>query len=255
MQAGKLMVTAAVVVLFLVGHAAATDLDFSFSVNPDPLSPYSGTPANGDAFYPNTNYYGSYITDGNTYPTWLRRGGTTAINPLTQHSDGGVGWTPDILVTFPDTGIARSVYLDPAYGDLDDVLYMPNSASGKAYPLSLSDDNSDIAINPVLHSFDLAYYQGGTLASVQVETYDGANLTTLWSTTDVVFAENGHVTFDFGGVPIEGTEQSLWISYTTQAAEPIYNVALDNVIFSQTPEPTALSLIAVGGLALLRRRR
>jgi hypothetical protein len=102
--------------------------------------------------------------------------------------------------------------------------------------MGLKDDNTKPGVNPVLHSFDLAYYGGGTLAEVGVYSWNGttSTLTALWSTTNVAIPAGGHVTFDFGGVPLEGTEDSMWISYTTQTEEAVSYVAMDNVIFSQS---------------------
>ncbi len=242
----------------VAGSVSATELDFSFSVNPNPTVPFGGSASNFDAFDPGSTHYGSYIADGNPYGSWIWHdfggGSWDWVNPLAQHTDGGVGWTPDIAVIFPGGSLLEQLYFDPVYGDLDDVMYIADSNSGKGWPLSLSDDNSDAAINPVLHSFDLALFGGGTLTEVEVVSYDGVNLTTLWSTNNVAVPSNGHVTFDFGGAPITGVEESLWITYTTPEGVPVQNVALDNVVFSQTPEPGAWLLLSAGAALLLRRR-
>ncbi len=233
--------------LLAVSTGTATELDFSFSTNPSPLAPYGGSASNTDAFHPNSTLYGSYISNGDPYGTWLWHdfggGNWDWVNPLTQHPDGGVGWSPQIAVKFtlenPD--ILQRVYLDPAYGDLVGVLYSSSSDSGEHWPISFSDDNTLPTVNPLLHGFDVAYFGGGTLAGVRVSSWDGANVTHLWEQTDVVVPANGHVSFDFG-VPLEGTEESLWINFTTQPGEPIFNVALDNIVISQTDYPATQTL-------------
>ena len=67
-------------------------------------------------------------------------------------------------------------------------------------------------------------------------------------------ASNPGVTYDFGG-PI--TAQYIRIDMDTNWEEQNSYVGLSEVQFNtaSVPEPSSMSLMALGGLALLRRRR
>jgi hypothetical protein len=84
---------------------------------------------------------------------------------------------------------------------------------------------------------------------------------TLTATGHATLAMNGSTVFDQVLSPIGAVESRAWFGAGT-AVQPLPGNAYDHVWFqtvtlsaSSTPEPATLSLIALGGLAVLRRRR
>jgi len=246
-----------VFVLFVATTSTwATELDFSFTTNPNPASGYTGDAVNNDEIYNvgTGNQYGAFIADGSGYDTWLWRASDSSyINPLVAgHSDGGVGYTPNIDIVLESA--ADALIYDTGFGDLTDVIYMNNGAIGsEVYFLCLNSNDPDFV--PQFNSVDLAYSGGATtLAAVTVSSWGTG--TVVWQATDVALPDGGHTTIDFGGTPVTGTYGAgLWLSVTTAAGVESKDIGIDNLVFSQIPEPATMALLGLGGFALLRRRR
>lgn len=103
--------------------------------------------------------------------------------------------------------------------------------------------------NVLLKSFDLAHYTGnGDAAQISVVVNGGS--------PNVSNINAGANHYSATALSYQGSTIALSITEPT-GANPANDIAIDNIVYGQVavPEPAALSLLGLGALGLIRRRR
>jgi hypothetical protein len=196
----------------------------------------------------NINLYGDNVTDFSP---------TTPFGSVPYYFDYGSAGnrTADVAVeyrwahatTISDNAPTAVKFYTTGFGDLTNVIY-----NAQPSPYLLEIRFVPTSTSPVrLESFDLAGFGADKIVPMikVVQDYNTPSATTLWGPfADTVISGTTHTTFTPNVAAGDGHTLSLLFG-----ADGAGVFGLDNVIFS-VPEPSAMALLAMGGL-LLRRRR
>lgn len=156
------------------------------------------------------------------------------------------GFTPDVTLQYGNTSPALWT---TDYGNLTNVLFEDADNTGV---LNLTFTGS--GINARLHRFELAAYNPAfgpdpTITSVTV--FDSAN-TVLFSQNNVTVSTTTSTAFAFA-TPLEDDVLRIEID-ARNLADLNDDIAIDNVVFSQVPEPASAALLIIGGAFCCMRR-
>jgi hypothetical protein len=162
------------------------------------------------------------------------------------------GPTPAIVARY-GTGTTSDFSGWPiSYSDLVNVIY-PHS-SPKVVDVKFT---ADPGFNVALHSFQMAGWPNADYTINSVKVLNEASVE-LYSQVNVLVEGNGvgapHTDFNFGS-PLVGQEITIRIDATNLSIGSFANIGLDNVVISQVPEPTGISLLLGGALVLAIRRQ
>lgn len=176
----------------------------------------------------------------------------TSANETAYYGQGN-GWTPKIVVNFPQSGWGPEWYRDNFGGSASGVAYLygPNGGLPQTQVVTLT---PDIGFKVLVNSFDLKPYLNNwydVTWSLHADNQSGPllagdSLTALASQTTSVTT---------GMDPYWGSVV-LKIQITTGSIAQA-RLGFDNLNFDQvsTPEPGTGALLALAGLALANRRR
>lgn len=160
--------------------------------------------------------------------------------------DDGISTPPYVFCIEDATG--NSSYVDAGFT-------MPNVLSCTGFgpgPGACASRLGEFWITPgeVSNHASLDFYGVGNGNTLVLEAYkDGQLLATTWVTPDT--NEITKYTLDLGGTIFD----SLRLTATGSADNSTVFGDIDNVNIQAVPEPATMSALALGGLALLRRRR
>lgn len=165
------------------------------------------------------------------------------------------GFTPNIVVQYDGLTASDDIrYWDNNYGDLTHVAW--GFTGETTFGLTLT---ADAGFSAILTSFDLAGWSNADYTIDAVRVYGTGNVL-LFSQSDVLVQGNfdgpRRTTFDFGPGLVSSVLR-LEIDADRLGTASV-NIGLDNVQFSQTPEPATIvtwSALACCGLAFGARRR
>jgi hypothetical protein len=159
----------------------------------------------------------------------------------------GTGFTPDVNV---DYGPHDLNLWNDGYNDLHKVVENENDGEN-GYDIIFTPNP---IITMTIQSFDFGNWGGAvTLPGISIRDQQGI----LWQQTNInvpASSATGHLTF----TPNISSNQRLYLHVdTTGLGGNSDNMGMDNIAFSQTsvPEPATMSALAIGALALLRKRR
>jgi hypothetical protein len=176
---------------------------------------------------------------------------STAMGSFSYGIDSG--YTPNISVTYTGTpgGPLGSDLCVWGSWSTQETNVLNNEDDGE--PLLRIDFTADSGYLVNLHSFDLTAYLGGTFTvdNLLIQNQNGALL------SESGISINGPINYndDDEGTIWSGTQISIILDLTSVGREND-SIGLDNIKFSQSvPEPATMSLLAVGAMALLKRRR
>jgi hypothetical protein len=239
------------------GTANATVLTFN-------ATPQFGDDQNlGDAGYAD---YGDNVTASD-----LAGGHVSGVNGKTYLYGSGGGATPNVTTAFTTSGPINGNRIYQGYGDLAaKSAYLSHSAaSGSPTPANEIDFltfTANPGYNVTLEGIDFAALSAGSTLRVfriftnntglGVPAYDAVALNAGASVPVPNVGHSSYTSAQFGTItaPVIRIEMSK----DFLSSGPYYNIAYDNVQFSQSvavvPEPAGLALLGLGGLALLRRR-
>ena len=122
-----------------------------------------------------------------------------------------------------------------------------NAANGSTLNWSLTVQNSALSNNS---TFDIEFFTGAFAGA------DGTDLVGLTSLGADTFTDSGNGTYDetaaSGSIDLSGLGDGseVWIRIANTAFDSVDDVSVEVV-----PEPSSLSLLGLGGLVMLRRRR
>lgn len=161
----------------------------------------------------------------------------------------GAGWTPDVAVsmtTVTDLGVQFEPHIlhwNTGYGDLTNVGF---SASNGYFSRIRFDASNGQQVS--LNSFDLAGYFQNDLEAVRIRVMDG-NGNVLWNRDGTIVSGTGASHSSYSP-SVSGS--SLILEFGSN-----WNIGVDNINFTQqpVPEPATMTALAVGALALIRRKR
>lgn len=173
---------------------------------------------------------------------------------VTQINDGvgtyqqGNGWTPNVVTSYQSTDSVTPLdyllYWNTSYSNLTDVAF--SAYSGGLASITLSADPGYLVR---LNSFNLGSYPSNERNAAVLTITDG----------------QGNVLFDMSNSTVGNSTTNEANLYTpnlvaselTIAWGNDWNIGIDNVNFDQeaVPEPATLSLLALGALALRKRRK
>jgi hypothetical protein len=159
----------------------------------------------------------------------------------------GYGNSGNITTTWTGTPTAWTT----GYGDLSKAVYGPGAGATMSLTLSASS-----GYQVLLKSFDLAdYNQFNSLATITVSV-DGGAASAVPGSGNAIVGGSSHNSFT--GLTYVGNS-SITLSITETDGNPGQDLGLDNIVYGQqavvVPEPAALSLMGLGVLGLIRRRR
>lgn len=205
------------------GMASATVLTF------DP-NPGNGSPINGA--------YGDRVTSamqgGFAYGTMF-------------------GQTPNVEVSYSSFN-GNMLHWSTDYGDLQDVIYAPESA--REFRVTLEADAGWLV---ELHAFDLAGWANTdyTINGVRVEV-DGSvefsEMNALVRGASADMQNRRHTSYDFGAA-LTGSVVEIVVDVANIVGASQDNIGIDNVAFGQVvPAPGAVAVLGAAGLVAVRRR-
>jgi hypothetical protein len=165
------------------------------------------------------------------------------------YDENGEGFTPNIAV---DYGPLAPVNASPdlwstGYGDLTNILF--KDADGFDY-LQVT-FTADPGFRVRLHSWDMAAFgavfsSDPTIDSVRVLDSGGNELLAL---TNVSISETTHTSFDYAANPF--VDDVLVLEFNSGNLGGLSDdIAFDNIVFSQIPEPGAMLLLLLGACEL-----
>ncbi len=156
---------------------------------------------------------------------------------------GAYGFTPDVTVAYttslPDSSVSTWA---TGYGDLANVIWGAGPASGENVGIvTLTASNEFVQ----LHELDIASW-GGSAPDAFLRVYDASN--TMVFENLGPFSQATHDNFVFNNI----IDTEIRIEFSQG-----WWTALDNISFSQTavPEPATMTVLGLGAVALIRRRR
>lgn len=162
------------------------------------------------------------------------------------------GLTPNVTVEYgggppPVNGFA--VYWGPDFGDLTGVLEAESEPIGLQIRLV-----AEPGYQVQLHGFDMAGWPAATytINSVRVRDADDNILFEALNPT-ILGAGPSHSDFDFPNLLTDEVIKIEWDS--TNLGGSSDNIGIDNIAFSQIPEPASLALLGLTGLVICGRRR
>lgn len=163
---------------------------------------------------------------------------------------GAGGFTPNIEVSYLGSSGTGLSHWTTGYNDLIGVAYHETDFEN-SFTIQLS---ADAGILAQLNGFDLGNFGGAAvvLPTVQVLGSGGA---ILFSETNVSLDPNvdPHLSFDFP-TPLESSELTISID-TTGLGGNSDNIGIDNIGFSQIPEPSSAIFVTLASLGLAFKRR
>jgi hypothetical protein len=188
-----------------------------------------------------------------------------AGNTYTLNYDRGNGWTPNVVVDYssaaPNTGDGVGRVADPtvAWGSrvawLDSDNNYPSNPNHSFYFTFTPDVGYAVRVN----SYDLLNYSfGGHSSEITLykDSVGGTPLVATYADNNVASGPGASQHYDLiaGGSVFYAGTVVLEVKHINGTN---WTLALDNLSFEQqlVPEPATLGLFAMGGLALLRRRR
>jgi len=188
---------------------------------------------------------------------------TYGDNVTAETMDGGAtygsdyGFTPNVTVSYGAPGMSPGVWRS-SYGDLTNVLFEDMDSTGILYVTFAADPGYSVC----LHNMDIAGYWPTLMMyfadPVQIDSLsvvDGSNNNVLYHSTDVDVSLYSHSTIDFG--PGVTAETLVLIVDARNLYTMNDEIGIDNIAFSQVPEPSTYALLT--GLVVLaltiRRRR
>lgn len=171
--------------------------------------------------------YGDRVTS-NTQDGFLYGGAADTPNVVADFTDGTEGWPS-------------------SYGDLSDVIFSP---SGTVLEMTLT---ADPGFRVLLHAFDLAGWLRTDYVINSVEVLGGQGQSLFFQANVLVQGDaNGpqHTSFNFaplssGAITIRVDATNVTTGFGSE------NVGLDNVRFSQVPEPATATLALCGLLGVV----
>jgi hypothetical protein len=181
------------------------------------------------------------------------------VTSLTMGAHGygqmGEGFTPNVVVDYDPSGGAAWTW-PGAYGDLPGPVLFESVDTAKLQ-IKLT---ADPGYRVTLQSWDMATY--GTIFHPDGETINGVTVydaggTPLFSQTNVYVPISTHISFETFPTPLVDTMLILEIdARNVTAAFGNEDIGVDNIRFSQVPEPGNISLAAVAiGASLIAARR
>lgn len=193
------------------------------------------------------------LAPGNELPQGYGDNATaTTMGTFSYGSTGG--FTPNVSVEYDGFSTQSNLnWWDNGYSDLTNVVeYEPDGAGGYSITFIAAPGHS-----VTLVSFDIGNW--GSQVTLPVVKVIDQNSQELFAQTDVVLpsSSNPHISFSPG---VTGQSLTLIID-TAGLGNNSDNVGLDNILFTEAaddttiPEPASLSVLALGGFALLARRR
>jgi hypothetical protein len=198
-----------------------------------------------DSVEPN---YGDFENGSNTTARLIGNGWTpnTQVDwgGLNQHGAPALQWYDDVVEW-------DGAQLDgvPTGGGHFDILFTPNAGYGVRLNSFDFDDYADFNGNTgTAHTFDWSLRDAGN------NVLFGATGVTVPADPDA--GDNDHLTINTGMTDYHAGALRLRITPQNVGENPEGDRAIDNLNFDQAvvPEPVSASLLALGGVALLRRR-
>jgi len=164
---------------------------------------------------------------------------------------GAEGFTPNVTAEY---GTGDPALWTTGYGNLTNILFEDQDGAGVLTVRLTGDAN----FNAVLHSFDLAAFTSAfsTDPTVQSITITDGGANTFFSLSNSTVSRTTSTPFDFTANPI--VSNTILISIDARNLGSLNDdIAIDNITFSQAPvpEPATMSALAIGAIAMLRRRR
>jgi hypothetical protein len=171
-----------------------------------------------------------------------------------QYDENGEGFTPNVVVGYgplsPST--ANPALWTTGYGNLSNVLI--KDADG--FPYLQVTFTADPGFRVRLHSWDMAAFSSAfsadpTIDSLRVLDSDGQELLAL---SDVSISESTHTSFDYSATPF--VDDVLVLEFNAGNLGNLSDdIAFDNIVFSQVPEPNAIMILLFGIGVLFGVRR
>ena len=235
------------------------------------------SPAAAVDFY--TQNFNGMGTTGTTFPAgWsilpLDGDSSSAVIPTSAEMTAATPGSSTLIVWYPALG--NDGWLDQA-GNMGSTATDPNrllgtspyETRGSMLQLSLA-NNSGEAITTVRLSYDMQAMADGTLKPGFTDTHEELpgysfyylNGSTWTHVPSLDLSNDGLSSIGHGSATINfstpvangGTFQFRWFDDDSMYFSPDFMFAIDNVVVN-VPEPASLSLLVVGALALISRRR
>jgi hypothetical protein len=183
--------------------------------------------------------------------------GSTTLQVWNQ-TEGAATWGAGIAANegSSPTDLNRLLGTSPT-GDMGDILQLSlnNSSGAPITAVQLTYDMKTMAAGVLKAGFDPGALDELPGYSFYFLDGDGSTWTHV-SSLDLSSDGTASATFNYS-TPIAngGTMKFRWYDDNAYAYSPDTMYAIDNVIINPVPEPTTLSLLAIGALALISRRR
>jgi hypothetical protein len=164
------------------------------------------------------------------------------------YGEHGEGFTPNITVQYDPNGGAAYTW-PSGYGDLIRTLYESVSTARLQVKLSADPGYRVRLLQWDMATFDTFFHPNGVTIN-GVAVYD-ANGATLFSQSNVFVPATGHIRFDTFSTQLIDTALTLEIdARNVTGGFGNQDVGVDNIVFSQVPEP-ASAVLAVFGAAIV----